>query len=137
MKAVTSLRDSVIAEISEFLGVALTRAMNPRQFRLWPIHGGYWQEPIDLDFSGDDPQPKSLDLMLREKLSRNAGVAAPESKRKRIEHLALFSRWYYSSFRDKVRDGEWFGCRSVADLNYRSLVRHISSMVKAESAITA
>jgi excinuclease ABC subunit C len=78
-----------------------------------------------LDFSADASGARSLDHELRERLSRH--LAEPRTDGKRIEELALFSRWYYSSW----RDGQWFPFRTLADLNYRRLVREISSLVKA------
>jgi excinuclease ABC subunit C len=125
IKGALESRHEVIAEIQRFNGVALTRSAQSRRFRLWPMVGGYWQGPLDLDFSADGSGARSLDHELRERLSRH--LAEPRTDGKRIEELALFSRWYYSSW----RDGQWFPFRTLADLNYRRLVREISSLVKA------
>jgi hypothetical protein len=61
-------------------------------------------------------------------LESSLTAATPEGVR--AEHLAIFSRWYYSSW----RDGHWFSFRALADLNYRRLVREISAMAKAETS---
>lgn len=129
--AAASVRDPVIAEVHEFNGVALTRSLEARRFQLWPLLGGFWQEPLQLDFSSEESRATSLDHDLRERLT--AALSSPHRDGNRAEQLALFSRWYYSSW----RDGEWFPFHTLADLNYRRLVREISKMVKADSPVRA
>ena len=121
-------RDAVVKDIHQFNGVALTRAAGERQFRLWPMLAALWQEPIALDFSAEEAHAKSLDSELRERITQC--LSAARTGGKPAEELALFSRWYFSSW----RDGEWFPFGTPADLNYRRLVREISKMVKAEAA---
>ncbi len=128
MKAAAAARDEAIAEIRQFNGVALTRAVPMRQFRLWPMLEGYWQEPLTLDFSAEVSRATSLDRELRDRLDES--FAGPRSAGSRLEDLAIFSRWYYSSW----RDGHWFPFRTLSDLNYRRLVREISKLVKADAA---
>ncbi len=129
VNAAASTRHEVVTEIHHFDGLALTRASEKRQFRLWPMTQGLWQECIPLDFSAEESRAKSLDHELRELVS--GALAHPRTTGKRVEELAIFSRWYFSSW----RDGEWFPFRSLADLNYRRLVRQISGMLKADTAI--
>jgi excinuclease ABC subunit C len=127
VNAAAAARDEIITEVRYFNGVALTRAVQSRQFRLWPMLGGLWQEPITLDFSAEDVRTKSLDQELREHISKSLKNSTNEGER--IEELAIFSRWYFSSW----RDGHWYGFRTLADLNYRRLVRDLSKMVQAAS----
>jgi excinuclease ABC subunit C len=127
VNAAAAARDEVIAEVQQFNGVALTRAAQSQQFRLWPMLGGLWQEPITLDFSADGARTKSLDQELREQISESLKSVKTEGRR--IEELAIFSRWYFSSW----RDGHWYGFRTLADLNYRRLVREISKMAQSGS----
>lgn len=127
VNAAAVARDAVVADVQQFNGVALTRAVQTRQFRLWPMFGGLWQEFITLDFSADEPRTKSLDQELREQVSESLKHVRKEGAR--IEELAIFSRWYFSSW----RDGQWYGFRSLADLNYRRLVRDISKMAQSEN----
>ena len=84
---------------------------------------------MPLDFPAAQSRATSLDNQLKEKL-RDA-LAQPVRDAHRIEQLAIFSRWYYSSW----RDGFWFPFRALADLNYRKLVREISKMVKENTDI--
>jgi excinuclease ABC subunit C len=128
VNAAAATRDQVIAQVQQFNGIALTRAVRSRQFRLWPMLGGLWQEPITLDFSADEVRTKSLDQELREQISESLKNVKTEGKR--TEELAIFSRWYFSSW----RDGHWYGFRTLADLNYRRLVRDISKMAQAHSS---
>ena len=125
VNAAMALRDSVIGNAFEFSGVALTPGIGTLQFRLWPILNGLWQEPVSLDFSAEEPASQSLDRQIRERLTDS--LATPRSSGRRVEELAIFSRWYYSSW----RDGQWFPFRILADLNYRRIVRQISKMAKA------
>lgn len=127
MTAARAARHEVISNIHSFNGVALTRALEPRQFRLWPMLAGHWLEPLTLDFTAQDAHARSLDQELRERL--HTALAEPHVESKRLEDLAIFSRWYYSSW----RDGQWFPFRTLADLNYRRLVREISNLVKTGS----
>jgi excinuclease ABC subunit C len=124
VKAAAAARDEVIKEIQRFNGVALTPAVQARQFRLWPMLGGLWQEPITLDFAAEEARTKSLDHELREQISESLRNVNTEGKP--FEELAIFSRWYFSSW----RDGHWYAFRTLADLDYRRLVRQISKIVQ-------
>jgi hypothetical protein len=73
-----------------------------------------------------EPGARSLDQEVREKVQ--TALAAPAEKGgNRVEQLAVFSRWYYSSW----RDGHWFPFAKIQDLNYRRLIREISNMSRA------
>lgn len=128
VREAAAAREAVVSEIHRFSGVALTPASNPRRFRLWPMLEGFWQEPVEMDFSGEESRSKPLDHELRDRLS--ACLAEPRTTGKRFEELAIFSRWYSSSW----RDGEWFPFRRLEDLNYRRLVRQISNLAKSDTA---
>jgi excinuclease ABC subunit C len=124
--AAAATRDVIIAEAHELQGIALTRGIGRRQLKLWRMSEGYWQEPLTLDFSMEEAGAKSLDHDLRERLNTALGETTRSGKR--LEDLAIFARWYYSSW----RDGHWFPFRSLNDLNYRRLVREISNILKTE-----
>jgi excinuclease ABC subunit C len=126
VSAALAARDPVIAPQDRFNGVALTRGIVDGECRLWPMLQGYWREPVILQFSTLEPGARSLDRELREMLSAAFSLVPLESA-PRSEHLALFSRWYYSSW----RDGHWFPFSKIEDLNYRRLVREISNLTRA------
>jgi hypothetical protein len=126
--AAVACRDSAIAPYDKFNGLALTRGWSEGECRLWPIMNGYWQKPVVFHFSTFEPGARSLDRELRETLSQ-ALAQPPDETGSRVEHLAVFARWYYSSW----RDGHWFPFVKLEDLNYRKLVREISNLSR-ESA---
>ena len=128
MRAASTARDEVVGNVYRMNGVALTRGVEAGEFRLWPMREGYWQDGLRLDIAQDDEQAKSLDQTLRELLS--TGLRLPVKQGSRAEDLAIFARWYYSSW----RDGTWFPFRTIEDLNYRKLVKEISALAKAERA---
>ncbi len=130
IKAAAAVRDPAIGEIHEFSGIALTRSVITDQVLLWPILKGFWQASLPFFIDGkNSPSGDSLDAQLRELLT--GGLSKPRASGNRTEEIAIFSRWYYSSW----RDGEWFPFSSLADLNYRKLVRQLSKMVHPVSAV--
>ncbi len=124
LSAAASQRPPVVSEMSSFNGVALTRGTTPRLFRLTPMLHGIWQNAAVIDLDVKPETAKSMDSRVREHLRDALTFVRTEGKP--MEELALFSRWYYSSW----RDGEWFPFRTLADLDYRKLVRAASSLVK-------
>jgi excinuclease UvrABC nuclease subunit len=127
VQAAASTRDRSVTPVDEFNGVALTPSLGERQFRLWPVLAGYWQEPVSLDLSSAAPRATSLDHEIRQLLE--AALRTTQNQGPRAEHFALFCRWYHSSW----RDGHWFPFRTLEDLNYRKLVRELSKMAAATS----
>lgn len=125
IRAAAAARDEVVTNVYHLNGVALTRGFGSHELRLWPMLEGYWQDCLPLEIPQEDPQAKSLDQTLRELLSERLRSSLRQGRR--AEDLALFARWYYSTW----RDGEWFSFRKIEDLNYRKLVKEISSMVKS------
>ena len=87
---------------------------------------GLWQPPVTLDLLDDGLRPKSLDSQIRELLA--ARLATIDSNGDRAEEIALFSRWYHSSW----RDGEWFPFEKLSSLNYRKLVRAVSKLAQPD-----
>jgi excinuclease ABC subunit C len=131
IRAVAALRDDVVTDVRDFNGVALVPTRDPKQFRLWPIFEGQWRDSLLIDFLVEQPLAKSLDQRLRELLAES--LAQPHPRGNRLEELAIFSKWYFSSW----RDGEWFAFRTLADLDYRRLVRELSKRVKSGAPVGA
>jgi excinuclease ABC subunit C len=131
IKATAALRDPVITEIQAFNGIALTRSATAGQFLLWPMRESFWLDPVPFFIDGKNlASGNSLDTQLRELLAHHLPKCRVSGNR--TEELALFSRWYYSSW----RDGEWFPFASLEGLNYRKLVRQLSRMAHPASALT-
>jgi hypothetical protein len=128
IRAAASAREEVVGNVYHLNGVALTPGIHNREFRFWPMLEGFWQDCLRLDIPQEEWQAKSLDQTLRELLTE--GTQRPVKQGRRAEDLAIFARWYYSSW----RDGQWFPFRKVEDINYRKLVKEISSRVKGGRA---
>jgi excinuclease UvrABC nuclease subunit len=122
LKAAAGERDPVVDDLDQFHGLALTRSLNENSLFLWPMFGGFWQEPVSLALSGNQSEPKSLDTQLRELVSER--LRTPRQEGNRAEELAVFARWFFSSW----RDGEWFPFTTLANLSYRRLIREVSKL---------
>jgi hypothetical protein len=125
IKAAAARRPAVIEDVHSFNGVALTRAVDSNRCRLWLMWQACWQEPVDLHLPTLGGHSRSLDAELRELLAQR--LKESQAGEHPAEELAIFSRWYYSSW----CDGEWFPFRDFTNLNYRKLVREISRMAQA------
>jgi excinuclease ABC subunit C len=121
IQSAMAARDKVVTAADQFHGIALTRAADPDAVTLWPVWAGHWQSRITLYLQ---QETRSLDTLLRERLQ--TALAMPTGEGNRVEQIALFSRWYYSSW----RDGYWFPFEILDRLNYRKLVKAISDLVK-------
>lgn len=121
VQAAIAARDKVVAPVHQFHGVALTRAAAPDSVTLWLMFAGYWQPALYLQLQHET---RSLDSMLRERLQ--CALESPSVSGNRLEQMAIFSRWYYSSW----RDGYWFPFETLAQLDYRRLVKAISALMK-------
>ena len=121
LQAAIAVRDKVVGSVADFHGIALTAACEADSVNLWPMFGAYWQAPITLHLDHDT---RSLDSTLRELFL--AAFQSPAASGTRLEQMAIFSRWYYSSW----RDGQWFPFETVQQINYRRLVKAISTTLK-------
>jgi excinuclease UvrABC nuclease subunit len=117
---VLKLRDELASEVDRLDGVAVTRSVAEQAVELWFVREGNWQGPQRFSFEVREGKPLSLDKKLRETFA--AAVPCKLTVRERQEHLALLSRWYYSTW----CDGEWLPIESWADPPYRKLVNAIS-----------
>ncbi len=151
IKVVCALRGDLVRPLDHLNGIAITRAGSPQAVRLWPLVAGYWQPSLTLDFAAvveptSEPlipesglpelpsSPKqaanpalSMDALLRQSLTQH--LAYPSTDGSRSDDLALLSRWFYSSW----RDGGWLPFADLTKLNYRKLVREISSLSQRPS----
>jgi hypothetical protein len=82
---------------------------------------GFWQHPLIFDVAGDHAE--SMDSRLR--LALDAETQESLSAKERGEHLALLSRWFYSSW----REGIWIGFDSGSRPPWRRLVSAVSRTV--------
>jgi excinuclease ABC subunit C len=130
LKSAAAYRDPVIAEAAAFHGVAMTPSSEAGRVTLWPMFAGLWQQPVSLALSDPNTQTKSLDSEIRLRLSTVLGN--PRTAGVKEEELALFSRWFYSSW----RDGQWYPFGTLEGLNYRKLIRDLSKLAHAPCPLT-
>lgn len=121
IQEVLKLRDDLARDLDALHGIAVLPDVRAGTVLLQPLIAGTWQQPIRFDAAG--PHAESMDARLRQDLS--ALGQEPVSARERQEHLAILSRWYYSSW----RDGAWVGFDSLSKLPYRRLTSAISRVV--------
>jgi excinuclease ABC subunit C len=119
-------RDELATDVDHLHGVVVTKSADPGAAQLWFVRQGFWHEPQMLRFEPADGKAVSLDQTLRDIAAQIRQVS--NSARLRAEYLALFARWYYSSW----RDGEWLPFDSIENLPYRKLVHAVSRVAKAE-----
>lgn len=120
-------RDEVITDIQHFNGVAVTPGREARQVRLWPMVASYWQDPLTFDFGDNGIETLSLHSRLQQLLA--PVFCRPIHEGQQEENLAVFARWYYSSF----RDGDWIAFTDADKANYRKLARNLSQWAKGSA----
>ncbi len=124
IEEVLGLRDDLVGDIERRYGVAVAPSTAPDSVLLWFVCQGSWQAPVHFSLTS----LVSLDARLRELVASVEEAPAPLSDQQ--EHLALLARWHYSTW----SDGEWIGCRSLAEMPYRKLVRAISRATQKQNA---
>jgi excinuclease UvrABC nuclease subunit len=124
IEGVIKLGGELVREVTRLHGVAVTRATAAESVALWFLREGCWLEPRVLSLA-QAGEVMPLDRRVRELA---AGLEAPET-RLRGDHLALLSRWFYSSW----RDGEWIGFEDVEKVPYRRLVNAIHRVATREA----
>jgi excinuclease UvrABC nuclease subunit len=110
---VRGLGGELARSVDKLNGVAVVRAPDLGAVDLLFLLGGRWQEGVRFSL-GDAGE--SMDRRLRE-----LTTALPAGGPPQMEHLAILTRWYGSSW----RDGEWLGFDAVEKIPYRKLVNAI------------
>lgn len=114
--AVLGIRDELVREVRGLYAVAVTQSIEPDSVNLWFSCSGVWQPPRTFALTSD----VSLDRRLRDLFGTLQSQTATAQEKE--EHLALFARWAYSSW----RDGELLLFEEPERAPYRKLVRAIS-----------
>lgn len=103
--------------LDRLAGVAVAPSLVPQAVELIFLIGGRWQPPRQFVVGDTDGAGQSLDRRLRELASDLRCDGRPD-----LEHLAILTRWYGSSW----RDGEWVGFESLDKIPYRRIVNSIA-----------
>jgi excinuclease ABC subunit C len=128
IEEVLGWRDEMARDVEELHAIAIVPSAQAETIELGWLRGGYWQGFRSLDFiTADDGRAVSLDSRLREmavSISRGQAASAIE----RIEHLAVLSRWFYSSW----CDGELLMVDDWEKIPWRKLVNAVSRVATAQ-----
>jgi len=121
---VLGLSDEMARDVNRLNAVTITPSAQPESVDLGWIRRGAWQGFRRLEFALADGQTISLDARLRE----TAGLIAETRPATvdRMEHLAILSRWFYSSW----RDGEMLIVDDWNKMPWRKLVNAVSRVAK-------
>lgn len=91
-------RPDIVRNLAELNAIIIERGADPRSIVFFRIHAGELRGPVSLSLDENVASPVPLDRQLHDLLDPlaqpTADAAAPP-----WEHLSLFARWYYSSFR--------------------------------------
>lgn len=128
IEEVLGWRDEMARDVEELHAIAIVPSARPETIELGWLRGGYWQGFRSLDFvTADDGRAVSLDSRLREMAGLiPCGQAA--SAVERMEHLAVLSRWFYSSW----CDGELLMVDDWEKIPWRKLVNAVSRVATAQ-----
>jgi excinuclease UvrABC nuclease subunit len=125
IQQVLRLRDEVATDIDALHGVAVLPSVEADTVRLQFLLHGAWQPPVVFPAGPNVRAGTSLDHRLRDVVAEL--VPFHPSPRERQEHLALFARWYFSSW----RDGVWLPFSSREQAPWRRLVAAVSRTAAA------
>jgi excinuclease ABC subunit C len=123
LKAAREYKRDPVRNVHDFNGIALTWSRAKTCIQVWPMLKGFWQEPVTFAPQDAPISIGQLEHHLYEKLSPM--VAQPALAGDREEHLAVFSRWYYSSW----REGSWHAFTELRRSDCRKLARQILQVI--------
>lgn len=111
--AVRSLSGDLARSIDNLSGVAVVRSPEIDAVDLLFLINARFDEPVRFALGSAG---ESMDHRLRDATNALSSSSPPN-----MEHLAILTRWYGSSW----RDGEWLGFESIDKIPYRKLVNAI------------
>lgn len=123
IQALLKYRDEAARDLDQHNGVAITPGSDPGRTLLWFLRRGAWMPPVPFEIA-QSAATISMDRRLRDLFSA-LGEAEEISHRERQEHMAIFARWFYSSW----RDGAYIPIESLDKPPYRRIVAAISRTV--------
>lgn len=124
LKSGQGARDPVITDIDLLNGVVIVLAKSGEEVEVFPIAGGIWRTPVSLELT-PEAELAGLEDKLRHALAGKCWEDEVHG-RNQLEDLALFARWYYSSW----REGVWLAFPRWDDLPYRKLARALQKLLK-------
>jgi excinuclease ABC subunit C len=125
IQQVLRLRDEIATDIDALNGVAVLPSVETDSVKLQFLLSGAWQPPVSFPAGPNVRAGTSLDHRLRDVVAQL--VPFRPGAKERQEHLALFSRWYFSTW----RDGVWLAFTAPGQAPWRRLVSAVSRTVAA------
>jgi excinuclease UvrABC nuclease subunit len=128
IEEVLGWRDEMARDVEELHAIAIVPSAQPETIELGWLRSGYWQGFRSLDFiTADDGRAVSLDSRLRE-MAASIPRGQTASATERMEHLAVLSRWFYSSW----CDGELLMVDDWEKIPWRKLVNAVSRVATVQ-----
>lgn len=143
VKDVLRSRADLAGNVADLHGLILERGAEPKSVVFFRVWAGELLGPATLALDERVASPAPLDQQIRELVAQLAPRHPPQSAEPASlggptttlppwEHLAILSRWYYSSF----REGEFVALGASDELPHRRLIRLYRKLV-AEAGTTA
>ena len=128
IEEVLGWRDEMARDVEGLHAIAIVASARPDSIELGGLRGGVWQGFRSLDFiTAEDGRAVSLDSRLRE-MAATVPERSDVSSMERMEHLAILSRWFYSSW----CDGELLMVDDWEKIPWRKLVNAVSRVATAQ-----
>ena len=109
-------------DVERLHAVAIVLSADSESVELGWLRSGAWQGFRRLDFiTADDGRAVSLDSRLRD-MAATVPATSTASVTERMDHLAVLSRWFYSSW----CDGEMLVVEDWEKMPWRKLVNAVS-----------
>lgn len=129
IEQVLALRDGLVRDARRLHGAAVLPSLAPDSIELRFFRSGCWLEAVELSLAvGTEGKSISLDRRLRDLCGSLPEPTLAWSERE--EHIALLTRWHYSSKHDDPRHGEWIAFDDWAKIPYRKVVNAVSRVAR-------
>lgn len=119
VRAAVSLKPEPVRNIQDLHAVVVLRGAKPKTVSFFLMGSGKLRGPASLDLGENVSSPLSLDERFRLLFETLRNEPEAPAGAYRWEHLSLFARWYYSSF----RQGELVMLQSPSSIPHARLIR--------------
>ena len=124
LREAMAVRSPIATDVSAFHGVVVVAGLED-QVQLFPVIEGLWQGTVSVSVAEANDGSTALEGLIRTRL--DAALAHRQANEgKQLEHLALFARWYFSSW----RQGEWLPFAVANQPPYRKVLRTTGKMLR-------
>jgi excinuclease ABC subunit C len=129
IEEVMGWRDEMARDLEELHAIAIAPSAWPESVELGWMRAGFWHGFRRLDFiAAEDGRAVSLDSRLRELAGSIPDSPPPVTNTERMEHLAILSRWFYSSW----CDGELLLADTWEKISWRKVVNAVSRIAATQ-----